>query len=104
MLAQLPPDSQDRLETFFAEIGTILRHKKKRASFAMYALGLLGTGERKSFEPIAMQFCIEPEQADAMHQRVQHFVTDADWSDRDVRRAAAKHAIVAMTERSPVRA
>jgi SRSO17 transposase len=104
MLAQLPPDSQDRLETFFAEIGTILRHKKKRASFAMYALGLLGTGERKSFEPIAMQFCTEPEQADAMHQRVQHFVTDADWSDRDVRRAAAKHAIAAMTERSPVRA
>jgi SRSO17 transposase len=104
MLAQLPPDTQDRLETFFAEIGTILRHKKKRASFAMYALGLLGTGERKSFEPIAMQFCTEPEQADAMHQRVQHFVTDADWSDRDVRRAAAKHAIAAMTERSPVRA
>jgi SRSO17 transposase len=104
MLAQLPPDSQDRLETFFAEIGAILRHKKKRASFAMYALGLLGTGERKSFEPIAMQFCTEPEQADALHQRVQHFVTDADWSDRDVRRAAAKHAIAAMTERSPVRA
>jgi SRSO17 transposase len=104
MLAQLPPDSQDRLDTFFTEIGTILRHKKKRASFAMYALGLLGTGERKSIEPIAMQFCTEPEQADAMHQRVQHFVTDADWSDRDVRRAAAKHAIAAMTERSPVRA
>ncbi len=69
MLAQLPPDSQERLETFFAEIGTIVRHKKKRASFAMYALGLLGTGEPKSFEPIAMQFCTEPEQADAIGRR-----------------------------------
>ncbi len=69
MLAQLPPDSQERLETFFAEIGTIVRHKKKRASFAMSALGLLGTGERRSFEPIAMQFCTEPEQADAIGRR-----------------------------------
>ncbi len=104
MLASLPPASQDRLEAYFAAIGDILRHKKKRASFAMYALGLLGSSERKSFEPIAMQFCTEPDEADAMHQRVQHFVTDAEWSDRDVRRAAARYAIAAMIERSPVRA
>ena len=85
MLAQLPPDSQERFETFFAEIGTIVRHKKKRASFAMYALGLLGTGERKSFEPIAMQFCTEHLDGVASSVRAQrhHHPASEPWQLRE---------------------
>ena len=36
-----------RLDAYFAQIGENLRDKRKRESFAMYALGLLGDGERK---------------------------------------------------------
>ena len=38
-----------RLETFFEDLGD----QRRKASFATYALGLLGEGERKIVEPIA---------------------------------------------------
>src|SRR6266542_4324344 len=41
-----------RLEGYFEKrIGKHLRDHRKRESFAMYALGLVGEGERKSAEP-----------------------------------------------------
>ena len=42
-----------RLEAYFAQFGSFLKDKRKRESFAMYAFGILGEGERKSAEPIA---------------------------------------------------
>ena len=39
-----------RLKAYFAQIGANLRDNSERASFAMYAFGLLGDGERKSAE------------------------------------------------------
>ena len=44
---------QARLEKYFDEIGAALGNDSRRGSFAMYAMGLLGDGERKSVEPIA---------------------------------------------------
>ncbi len=67
----------------------------------MYAMGLLGDGERKSVEPIAARACPDPARIDAVHQRLLHF-TNANWSDAEVRRVAADHALAAMTEREPV--
>ena len=95
-------DTERRLEDFFAGIGDILGNDGRRASFAQYAMGLLGEGERKSIEPIAARCCPDPEQVDAVHQRLQHFVTDSRWDDRSVRRFAARHAVSAMTQREPV--
>jgi hypothetical protein len=37
-----------RLAQFFGRIGTHLEDQRKRQSFAMYAFGILGDGERKS--------------------------------------------------------
>ena len=68
----------------------------------MYALGLLGDGERKSAEPIAARACGDPVQCDAYHQRLLHFIADSVWSDHDVRRAATRYAIAAMVEREPI--
>lgn len=104
MLETLGSEAQQRLEGYFDEIGAILRHRKKRANFAVYALGLMGSAERKSCEPIAVQFCESDAGADAAHQRLLHFVTDSEWDDRPVRRAAARYAIAALSERSPVKA
>ena len=70
----------------------------------MYALGLLGDGERKSIEPIAARACADPKRADAFHQRLLHFAVDAKWDDRAVRHEAADYVLHAMTGREPVEA
>ena len=38
-----------RLEQFFGRVGTYLKDWRKRESFAMYAFGILGDGERKGW-------------------------------------------------------
>jgi SRSO17 transposase len=95
-------DGQRRLVAYLTQIGDVLHFVKRRASFATYALGLLGDGERKSVEPIAARACPDPSETDAAHQRLLHFLSDSDWSDRDVRRIAADYAISEMTARAPI--
>jgi SRSO17 transposase len=95
-------DAQRRLGEYFSEIGVALGNKKRRESFALYAMGLLADGERKSIEPIAARACADETEADAYHQRLHHFLTDSPWDDRAVRRVAARYAMTAMAERDPV--
>jgi SRSO17 transposase len=94
--------SQRRLEGFFDGIGEVLGRDERRASFAMYAMGILGDAERKSVEPIAARACADPEQMDAVHQRLLHFVVDSRWSDHEIRRFAAQYALKEMTKRAPI--
>jgi SRSO17 transposase len=96
--------AQARLVDYFHRLGGVLRNKKRRASFAVYAMGLLGEGERKSVEPMAARAAGGPEEVDALHQRLLHFMVDSKWSDRDVRREAAAYALEALTAREPVEA
>jgi len=93
-----------RIESYFARIGEVLGNAKRRASFAVYAMGLLGSAERKSVEPMAALVCRNPKKMDAAHQRLLHFVGCAPWNDRAVRSVAAKYAVEAMIEREPVEA
>jgi SRSO17 transposase len=95
-------DGQQRLADYLTQIGNVLNNKKRRASFALYAYGLVADGERKSVEPIATRACPSPAKADAAHQRLLHFLVDSSWSDRAVRREAARYALAAMVEREPV--
>jgi SRSO17 transposase len=98
----LESGGRGRLAEYLGRIGEILGHDRRRASFATYALGLLSNAERKSLEPIAAQSCPDVKQVGAVHQQLQHFVVDSRWSDREVRLAAARHAIEALTEREPI--
>lgn len=93
-----------RLKEYFRRIGDVLGEASRRASFAVYAMGLLGDGERKSIEPIAARACPDPSKTDAMHQRLLHFALDSRWSDREVRQEAARYVLSAMTQREPVEA
>jgi SRSO17 transposase len=104
MASLMHSDAVKRLESFFGRIGKILGHESRRVAFSIYAMGLLGEGERKSVEPMACLDSIEPETADAAHQRLLHFASVAPWSDRAVRREAASYALDAMTAREPVEA
>jgi len=90
------------LAAYFHRIGEVLQRRRNEASFATYALGLMGDGERKSMEPMAARACPNPEGVNAAHERLTYFTRGAEWSDRDVRREAARYALAAMTAREPV--
>jgi SRSO17 transposase len=100
----LESDGQQRLEDYLERIGKVLGDDHRRASFATYAIGLLGDGERKSMEPIAARACPDPARVDAEHQRLAHFVGNSNWRDVDVRREAAAYALAVLTQRGPVMA
>ena len=67
MATFMDPAGVDRLAAYFSEIGDLLGRERRRASFAVYAMGLLGDGERKSNEPITTRGCADPRTADAAH-------------------------------------
>jgi len=91
-----------RLEEFFSGVGTHLKDRRKRESFAMYAFGILSDGERKSAEPIAARGCADPDQTKRMHDKLLHFLARAVWDDHAVRHEAARYAIDAVQKREPV--
>ena len=92
-------EAVERLDGYFDRIGQVLGRRERRESFAIYAMGLLGDGERKSMEPIACRGCADPDKADAAHQRLIHFANDSPWSDREVRRESTRYGVEALTAR-----
>jgi SRSO17 transposase len=95
-------DAARRLESYFDRVGQVLGRRERRESFAVYAMGLLGDGERKSMEPIACRGCVDPDKAHAAHQKLIHFANDSPWSDRDVRREAVRYGLDALTSAEPI--
>ena len=93
-----------RLEDFFGRIDTHLKDSRKRESFAMYACGILGDGERKSAEPIAARSCADPEEVHNVHHKLLYFLGRSVWDDRAVRLEAARYAIDAIERREPITA
>lgn len=93
-----------RSETFLGRIGQTLRNKKQRASFALYATGLLSTAERKSVEPIAALSCVDSDAMDAAHQRLLHFLAESCWDDRAVRLAATRSALESIEQNDIIEA
>jgi SRSO17 transposase len=91
-----------RLEQYFERIGSHLKDRRKRESFAMYAFGILGDGERKSAEPIAARACADPDRTAAVHQKLLYFLALSSWDDQAVRREAVRYAIEAVEKREPV--
>ena len=73
-----------RLEGFFGRVAGHLKDWRKRESFAMYAFGILGDGERKSAEPIAARACADPSQTNNVHSKLCYFLGRSEWDDRAV--------------------
>jgi SRSO17 transposase len=92
------------LEQFFGRIGSHLKDKRKRESFAMYAVGLLGEGPRKSAEPIAARLCGDEKKTHNLHHKLIHFLAWSVWDDAAVRLEAARYAIDAVQKRERITA
>ncbi len=103
MSYELDEGATRRLQDFFGQIGEILGDRRRRASFAIYAFGILGEGERKSAEPIAARACADPELADQMHNQMLTFLSRSNWEDEPVRRLAIGYALGAMQRREEIR-
>ncbi len=98
----LAPQAETRFQSYLDQIGDLLRDKRQRASFAMYAAGLLGDGERKSMEPMAARLCGDPDKAGATHQKFMHFVGTTAWQDKPIRELAAHYAVDEMQRHEPI--
>lgn len=99
---RLDEGARNRLEDYLGEIGEILKYPKRKSAFATYVLGLFSMVERKSTEGLAALTVPDPDRTDAEHQRLLHVIGQSNWSDRRVRRHAAKHALEAMTQNEDV--
>lgn len=96
-------EAERRLEEFLSEIGEKLNNKTRRAAFATYALGLLGSAERKSVEPIAAREARDERDCEPHHHRLLRFLRDSPWEDGPVRQFAAQYALKAMTQSERIR-
>ena len=95
-------DKPVHLDEFLDGVGALLRDKRQRASFALYTMGLLNDGERKSMEPIAARLSGDPASCPAVHQRLLHFVSSAAWRDQAIRDYTTRYAIDAMQTQAPI--
>ena len=92
----------ERLSAYLTALGQHLWDSRQRASFAMYVLGLLSELPRKNVESISTLFVSNPDEADAVHQRLLHFLGASPWPDDDVRRTAVRFALTELTRRAPL--
>jgi SRSO17 transposase len=102
MAYELDRSGVERLEGYFEEIGELLGEKRRRASFAVYALGILGEHERKSAEPLAAAAACGPDEAQRTHDHLLHFIGQSEWRDGPIRDFAGRHALAAMQVREPI--
>lgn len=100
---RLDSDATARMNSFLDGIGNTLKNRRQRASFAMYAAGLLSDGERKSMEPIAARSSGDPNGVLATHHRLVRFLGSAAWDDAPVRSFSTQYAVAAMQTQAPIR-
>src|ERR1700720_3552926 len=96
MTYELDAAGVGRLEAYFEGIGARLGEKRRRPSFALYAMGILGEHEGKSVEPLAAAAADDPEVAQRTHDHLLHFIGQSEWDDGPIREFAARHAVHAM--------
>jgi len=89
-------------EFLFNRIGRLLGRREQKESFALYAHGIVGEGDRKSVEPIAARATGRADECERAQARLLNFLRDSPWDDRSVRRESARFAIDALQEQEPV--
>src|SRR3954462_3308807 len=89
-----------RFEEYVCELGAVVGNDARRRGLGDYVGGLLLPGGRKSMEPIAER--LDPDNVSRRHQSIQHFVSEANWSDAAVRERVRAQVIPAMQARAPI--
>ena len=69
----------DRFAAYVSELTKVAGHADRAAPLRDYCCGLLATEGRRSVEPMAA--VTAPAHVSAQHQKLLHFVANAEWSD-----------------------
>src|SRR3954449_8763313 len=92
--------AERRFEEYVSALEVVVGNDARRQGLRDYVSGLLLPGGRKSMEPIAER--LDPDNVSRRHQSIQHFVSEARWSDAAVRERVRAQVIPAMGARAPI--
>jgi SRSO17 transposase len=74
--------ARERLQQYIDTLGTHLKDRRKRESFAIYAAGVLGSAERKSVEPMASLASSDVRTSRHTHDKLLHLWVEANGAMR----------------------
>ena len=78
------------LETFLDELTADMGRPERQRAMEAYVHGLLLDGERKSMQPMAARLVDDPDEAEALRQRMQECVSQTRWDERELFRRIAR--------------
>jgi len=97
-----PGLQQRRFAAYLDRLALAASHADRAEPLKAYCRGLLLPLERKSVEPMAAR--LAPHNVRQTHQSLHHLVATSPWDDDAVLAAVRRHALTAMTAKSPVAA
>ena len=95
-------DGGDRFAAYVDELAGVIGHADRVVPLHDYCTGVLATGGSRSGEPIAALSA--PNEVSVQHQRLLHFVNQAEWSDAPVLAKVRALVIPAIERREPIKA
>src|ERR1700756_3087164 len=90
----------DRFAAYVSELTKVVGHADRAGPLRDYCSGLLATEGRRSVEPMAA--VTGPARVSAQHQKLLHFVANAEWSDEQMLAKVRDLVMPSMTRQRPI--
>jgi SRSO17 transposase len=92
----------ERFAAYVSELTKVVGHADRAGPLRDYCSGLLATEGRRSVEPMAA--VTAPERVSAQHQKLLHFVANAEWSDEHMLAKVRELVLPSMTRQERIEA
>ena len=92
----------DRFAAYVGELTKVVGHADRAGPLRDYCSGLLATEGRRSVEPMAA--VTAPARVSAQHQKLLHFVANAEWSDEQMLAKVRDLVTPSLTRHGPIEA
>jgi SRSO17 transposase len=102
MVRQVSEDSGSRFGTYVEGLTSEIGHADRAVPLRDYCVGLLAAEGRKSVEPMAA--VTAPAGVSAQHQKLLHFVANAEWSDDRMLAKVREMVLPAIERHGPIAA
>src|SRR6202051_1316107 len=93
-------DSEARFAAYVEGLTSVIGHADRAAPLRDYCVGLLAAEGRKSVEPMAA--VTAPAGVSAQHQKLLHFVANAEWSDDRMLAKVREMVLPAIERHGPI--
>ena len=95
-------DGVESFAAYVGELASVIGHVSRVAPLHDYCAGLLASEGRRSVEPMAA--LTAPAEVSVQHQRLLHFVGEADWSDARVLMKVRQLVVPVIEDGEPIKA